>query len=133
MSVSSIPASKRSGSGLGRLITTPTFGPLIVLIVFCAVFSFATKTFFAVGNLSLVIQQSVIVGTLAIGQTMIILTGGIDLANGAVAVLGTIVAGRLVNDGNNPALCLLFAIFLCAFVGLLAGLLVSRLMLPPFI
>ena len=43
-------------------------------------------------------QQSVIVGTLAIGQTLIILTAGIDLANGAIAVLGTIVAGRLVNE-----------------------------------
>src|ERR1700751_5256686 len=133
MSVSSIPASKRSGSGLGRLITTPTFGPLIVLIVFCAVFSFATKTFFAAGNLSLVIQQSVIVGTLAIGQTMIILTAGIDLANGSIAVLGTIVAGRLVDQGYNSALCLLLAILLCTCVGLVAGTLVSRLMLPPFI
>src|SRR6202044_2188031 len=101
-----MPASKRTGSGLGRLITTPTFGPVIVLIVFCAVFSLATKTFLAAGNLSLVVQQSVIVGTLAIGQTMIILTAGIDLANGGIAVLGKIVAGRLVNDANNPALCL---------------------------
>src|ERR1700745_1454077 len=133
MSVSSIPASKRTTSGLGRLITTPTFGPLIVLIVFCAVFAFATKTFWATGNLSLVIQQSVIVGTLAIGQTMIILTAGIDLANGSIAVLGTIVAGRLVDQGHNSALCLLLAILLCTAVGLLAGALVSRLMLPPFI
>jgi len=64
---------------------------------------------------------------------MIILTAGIDLANGAIAVLGTIVAGRLVNDGNNAALCLLFAILLCTCVGAVAGLLVSRLTLPPFI
>src|SRR6201982_1403350 len=133
MSVSSIPASKRTTSGLGRLITTPTFGPLIVLIVFCAVFAFATKTFWATGNLSLVIQQSVIVGTLAIGQTMIILTAGIDLANGSIAVLRTIVAGRLGDQGHNSALCLLLAILLCTAVGLLAGALVSRLMLPPFI
>src|ERR1700741_3093736 len=94
---------------LGRAVALPTLGPLVVLIVFCAIFSLSTHTFFAVGNLSLVIQQSVIVGTLAIGQTMIILTGGIDLANGAVAVLGTIVAGRMVNDAHNPVFCLLLA------------------------
>jgi fructose transport system permease protein len=123
----------RGTVSLGRAITTPAVGPLAVLVVFCAIFSLSTHTFFAVGNLSLIIQQSVIVGTLAIGQTMIILTGGIDLANGAIAVLGTIVAGRLVNDANNSALCLLLAIFLCTVVGLMAGLLVSRLMLPPFI
>jgi fructose transport system permease protein len=118
---------------LGRAVALPTIGPLAVLAVFCAIFSLSTHTFLAAGNLSLVIQQSVIVGTLAIGQTMIILTAGIDLANGAIAVLGTIVAGRLVNDGNNAALCLLFAILLCTCVGAVAGLLVSRLMLPPFI
>jgi fructose transport system permease protein len=123
----------RSTVTLGRAIATPAVGPLVVLVVFCAIFSLSTHTFFAVGNLSLIIQQSVIVGTLAIGQTMIILTGGIDLANGAVAVLGTIVAGRMVNDAHNPAFCLLLAIFLCTVVGLISGLLVSRLMLPPFI
>jgi fructose transport system permease protein len=126
-------APSNRGTVFGRAVALPTIGPLVVLIVFCGLFSVATKTFLAAGNLSLVIQQSVIVGTLAIGQTMIILTAGIDLANGAIAVLGTIVAGRLVNDGNNAALCLLFAILLCACVGIVAGLLVSRLMLPPFI
>src|ERR1700737_3776356 len=112
---------------LNRGTASPAVGPLGVLVVFCVIFSLSTHTFLAVGNLSLVIQQSVIVGTLAIGQTMIILTGGIDLANGAIAVLGTIVAGRLVNQGNNSALCLLLAIVLCTCVGLVAGTLVSRL------
>src|SRR5580700_1899125 len=101
MSVISAAKPNRTASAFGRLVTTPTFGPLIVLIAFCAVFSVTTRTFWAAGNLSLVVQQSVIVGTLAIGQTMIILTAGIDLANGSIAVLGTIVAGRLVDQGHN--------------------------------
>ena len=125
--------SNRGAVLLGRALATPTIGSLLVLLAFCAIFSLTTDTFLAAGNLSLVIQQSVIVGTLAIGQTMIILTAGIDLANGSIAVLGTIVAGRLVNEGNNAVLCLLFAIVLCTCVGLVAGALVSRLSLPPFI
>jgi fructose transport system permease protein len=133
MSASSLANSKRTTGGFGRLITTPTFGPLIVLVIFCAVFSLATKTFWAAGNLSLVVQQSVIVGTLAIGQTMIILTAGIDLANGGIAVLGTIIAGRMVAEQQNPFLSLIFALILCTCFGFTAGLLVSRLMLPPFI
>ncbi len=133
MSASGLTTSRRTISGFGRLVTTPTFGPLIVLLVFCAIFSLTTRTFWAAGNLSLVVQQSVIVGTLAIGQTMIILTAGIDLANGGIAVLGTIIAGRLVAEQQNPALSLLFALVLCTCFGLTAGLLVSRLMLPPFI
>ena len=133
MSSNTVAPSNRGTGVFGRAVALPTIGPLVVLVVFCAIFSVSTHTFLAAGNLSLVIQQSVIVGTLAIGQTIIILTAGIDLANGAIAVLGTIVAGRLVNDGNNAALCLLFAIVLCTCVGVIAGLLVSRLRLPPFI
>ena len=133
MSSNTVAPLNRGTGVFGRAVALPTIGPLVVLVVFCAIFSVSTHTFLAAGNLSLVIQQSVIVGTLAIGQTIIILTAGIDLANGAIAVLGTIVAGRLVNDGNNAALCLLFAIVLCTCVGVIAGLLVSRLRLPPFI
>lgn len=133
MSASGVATTKRMPSGLGRLITTPTFGPLIVLVVFCGVFAVATRTFLATGNLSLVVQQSVIVGTLAIGQTMIILTAGIDLANGGIAVLGTILAGRLVVEQQNPWFSLVFALAICTCFGLTAGLLVSRLALPPFI
>jgi fructose transport system permease protein len=116
-----------------RALARPPIGSLIVLFVFCAIFSVATNTFLAPGNLSLVIQQSVITGTLAIGETLVILTAGIDLANGAIAVLGTIVAGRMVNDGSNAAACLLLAMVLCTSVGLISGALVSRLRLPPFI
>ena len=133
MSSNTVAPLNRGTGVVGRAVALPTIGPLVVRVVFCAIFSVSTHTFLAAGNLSLVVQQSVIVGTLAIGQTIIILTAGIDLANGAIAVLGTIVAGRLVNDGNNAALCLLFAIVLCTCVGVIAGLLVSRLRLPPFI
>jgi fructose transport system permease protein len=56
------------------ILTAPTIGSLIVLLGFMLIFSFATDTFFAAGNLSLVVQQSVIIGTLAIGQTLVILT-----------------------------------------------------------
>jgi fructose transport system permease protein len=124
---------RRGPSFVTRLLTTPTIGPLVVLLVFGVFFTLSTRTFFAAGNLSLIVQQSVIIGTLAIGQTMIILTAGIDLTNGGIAVLGTIVAGRLVAEQHNPLLSLLFAVVLCTCVGFASGLLVSRLSLPPFI
>ena len=129
-----LPASARGEPrSVLRALTRPPIGSLVVLFVFCAIFSVATRTFLAPGNLSLVVQQSVITGTLAIGETLVILTAGIDLANGAIAVLGTIVAGRLVNDGSDAAACLALAIVLCTGAGLISGALVSRLRLPPFI
>lgn len=116
-----------------RLLATPTFGSALVLVVFCVFFSLTTTTFWAPGNLSLIIQQSVIIGTLAIGQTLVILTAGIDLANGAICVLGTILAGKLVDVGYNAGLSLGFAIVCCVIAGLISGGLVSFLRLPPFI
>src|SRR5260370_36484862 len=122
MSTNTMAPSSRGMALLGRAFGAPTVGSLVVLLVFCAIFSLTTRTFLAAGNLSLVVQQSVIVGTLAIGQTMIILTAGIDLANGGIAVLGTIIAGRLVAQEQNPALSLLFALLLCTFFRMSAGL-----------
>ena len=118
---------------LGGALTSKTLGPLVVLLAFVAVFSLATHTFLAAGNLSIIAQQSVIDGALAIGQTLIMLTAGIDLANGSITVLGTIIAARLVSE-NQPALpALLLAIAACTGVGFCSGSLVARLRLPPFI
>jgi len=97
------------------------------------VFSITTDTFLTSQNLSLVLQQSIVIGTLALGQSLIILTGGIDLANGAIAVLGTIVMAKLAFEGSDPGVALLLGLAVATFVGLVNGLLVARLGLPPFI
>ncbi|MFD8813811.1 ABC transporter permease [Streptomyces sp. NPDC059627] len=114
-------------------LRTPTVGPLAALAVAVLVFSLTTDTFMTPENLSLVLQQTVVIGTLALGQSLIILTAGIDLANGAIAVLGTIVMAKLVFDGDSPAAALLFGLAVATFLGVVNGLLVARLDLPPFI
>lgn len=124
---------KRRARAALTLLATPAFGPLLVLLLFGLIFSLTTRTFLATGNLSVVLQQSVVIGTLAIGQTMIILTAGIDLAVGSVAVLGTIIAGSLVNAGFNGFLVLAVTLMICTGVGATSGVLVSRVRLPPFI
>src|SRR5918911_1321777 len=67
-----------------RLLSGSTLGPLAALIIACAFFSIRSDRFLTGGNFSLIIQQVMVVGTLAIGQTLIILTAGIDLSNGAI-------------------------------------------------
>jgi fructose transport system permease protein len=118
---------------LARVLSTPTIGPVFALILAIVVFSVTTDTFMTAGNMSLVLQQAVVVGTLALGQTIIILTGGIDLANGAIAVMGTIVAAKYVTNGGDPVVALLLALLLCALAGATSGTLVTRFRLPPFI
>ena len=112
---------------------TQVFGPMLVLLGFGVVFSLATNTFLAAGNFSIIAQQCVIEGTLAIGQTLVMLTAGIDLANGSIAVLGTIIAARLVSENHLALPALLLAVAACTASGCVSGALISRLRLPPFI
>ena len=114
-------------------LRTPTVGPLAALALAVLIFSLTTDTFLTPENLALVLQQSIVIGTLALGQTLIILTAGIDLANGAIAVLGTLVMAKLVFDGHGSAAALLLALLTATMLGLVNGLLVARLGLPPFI
>ena len=62
----------------------PALSPLIVLVLACIVFGLANGRFFRPENISIVLQQAAVVGSLAVGQTLIILTAGIDLSVGAV-------------------------------------------------
>src|SRR5436190_20347822 len=84
-----------------------TFGPLLALLLACIFFASQSDRFLTGSNLSLVVQQVMVVGALAIGQTLVILTAGIDLSNGAVMALGTIVMTRFAVDyGINPYLAI---------------------------
>src|SRR5947209_18134572 len=83
-----------------RLLTGSTVGPFAALIIACVIFSVQSDRFLTGGNFSLIIQQVMVVGTLAIGQTLIILTAGIDLSNGAIMAFGSIVMAQLaVSNG----------------------------------
>ena len=111
-----------------------TLGPLIALCLAAAFFTSQTDRFLSIQNFSLILQQVMVVGTIAIGQTLIILTAGIDLSCGMVMALGGIVMTKLaVASGWNPWLSIGCALLACMAFGLVNGLLVTRVRLPPFI
>ena len=70
----------------------PALSPAVVLIISMIVFGLLNDRFLSTANLSLVVQQVAVIGALAIGQTLIILTAGIDLSVGAAMILSTLVA-----------------------------------------
>jgi fructose transport system permease protein len=116
------------------LLTAPTTGPLVALLLACIFFSFSTDQFLTGGNFSLIVQQVMVVGTLAIGQTLIILTAGIDLSCGAVMAFGSIVIAKMAAEGSLPPLvAIALGLVVCGGFGLLNGLLVQKIPLPPFI
>ena len=117
-----------------RVITAPTVGPLVALVLTMAFFTFKSDRFLQTQNLSLVLQQTMVVGVLAIGQTLVILTAGIDLSVGTVMALGQIVMTKLAVVSGVPALpALLIGILTCVGFGILNGGLVTLVRLPPFI
>ena len=124
----------RARVSLAHGINIGTLGPLLALLLAGIFFTIESDRFLTGPNLSLVVQQVMVVGTLAIGQTLVILTAGIDLSNGTVMALGTIVMTSLaVNAGLNPILTIALGLLVCAAFGALNGTLITRLRLPPFI
>ena len=109
-------------------------GPFIALMIACVVFGVTTDNFFSGGNFSLILQQVSVGGVIAIGQTLIILTAGIDLSCGMVMALGSIVMTKFAVDfGLPPVLAILCGIAVTSFFGFINGMLVTRIKLPPFI
>jgi fructose transport system permease protein len=109
-------------------------GPWIALLLASSFFATQSDRFLTGENLSLVLQQVMVVGVLAIGQTLIILTAGIDLSCGMVMALGGVVMTKFATElGLHPALAMACGIGITCLFGLINGLLVTKVKLPSFI
>lgn len=111
-----------------------TLGPFIALVLACGFFATQSDRFLTLQNFSLILQQVMVVGTIAIGQTLIILTAGIDLSCGMIMALGSIVMTKMAADfGLSAPVAIALGIGATALFGLANGLLVTKAKLPPFI
>jgi ribose/xylose/arabinose/galactoside ABC-type transport system permease subunit len=119
---------KRSGWLAARL------GPLLGLIAIYALFAvIGPESFSTFQNLETIARQTAIVGTAALGMTMIIIAGGIDLSVGSMIALVTVVIAALLQAGFPPAVAALLGIGAAAFGGFVNGFLITRLRIVPFI
>jgi len=130
--------SRRSHGPLQRiqhlLHAHPWVSPLILLILTIIVFSIVNHRFLQASSLSLLVQQTAVVAALALGQTLVILTAGIDLSVGAIAILSTMIMASLAaNNGVPGFLALLIGVVFGLIAGWINGQLVTRINLPPFI
>src|SRR6476646_10296817 len=112
----------------------PAFGPLLALLLASVFFASQSDRFLTGQNFSLILQQVMVVGVIAIGQTLVVLTGGIDLSCGMVMALGSIVMTKFAADlGVSAPLAILGGISITTLFGMINGLLVTSVKLPPFI
>lgn len=118
----------RSGAAQQKLLA---FASLVVLVI---VFSLLSTRFFQVDNLISIMQAASVNGVLAVGVTLIIITGGIDLSIGTMMTFCAVVTGVVLTWGGMPLpLGILAAIGTGAICGLISGTLVARAKIPPFI
>ena len=109
-------------------------GPLIGLIaVYLFFVVWAGEPFVSSFNRVTVLTQSVIVTAGALGMTLIIISGGIDLSVGSMIALSTVVIARLLEAGVSPPIAAIAGIATGGCCGMLNGLLITRLKLVPFI
>lgn len=110
-------------------------GPLIALLAIYGLFALiAPDGFKTIGNLETIARQTAIVGCAALGMTLIIICGGIDLSVGSVVALVTVVIAWLLQyRGADPLLAALGGIAAAALTGWISGALITRLRVVPFI
>ncbi len=118
----------RAHAGLNRI------GPLLGLLAVYGLFMLiGPASFSSAYNLETIARQSTITGMAALGMTLIIILGGIDLSVGSVIALGTVVIAALLQAGCSPLVAALGGILAGACCGLFNGLLITRLRMVPFI
>ncbi|WP_028958389.1 ABC transporter permease [Sulfitobacter sp. 20_GPM-1509m] len=117
------------------LHVTPALVPLIVLLASIIVFGMLLGSkFFSPFALTLILQQVQIVGIVAAAQSLVILTAGIDLSVGAIAVISSVVMGQFTfRYGLPPGLAVACGLGFGTLIGTINGWLVAVMKLPPFI
>jgi ribose/xylose/arabinose/galactoside ABC-type transport system permease subunit len=109
-------------------------GPLVALVVVYGIFAVLTPdTFLRSQNFLTMARQTVVVATCALGMTMVIVTGGIDLSTGSMVALTTVIIAKMLQGGSSPATAVLVALLVAAAVGASMGTLVGRFRMMPFV
>jgi ribose transport system permease protein len=128
-------APERTGRRLLRtLAASPEAGVIIACVVVFVLIAVNATTYASVGNLQVMGRDLAQVGILAIAESLVVLTGGIDLSVGALAGLAGILAAWLdVHQGLPAPAAILLTLVICAAIGLWHGTIVTRLNVPPFV
>ena len=120
--------------GFQRLIATKEMGVFLALVVLTIGMSFLTPYFFTSQNIFNVLRSIATIGIMSIGMTMIIVTGGIDLSVGSMLAAGAMFTARLMSyDGANPWVAVAGGVGLGVVLGLVNGLVITKIKINPFI
>lgn len=106
---------------------------LVLLVVFVVISSVLSPNFLKLNNMLNMMQQCAVPGIIAIGMTVVITLGGIDLSVGGMAAFSGMVTAIMVSNGTNIFISIVAGVVLGGALGLVTGLLISKCGLPDFI
>ena len=112
---------------------SPTAAIFIALLVSCVVMSILSDRFFTASNITNILSQSAVVGIAAVGGTLVIITGGIDLSVGSIIGLAGLLSAVFVQNGLPGPLAIIAALIIGASIGAFNGFSITVLRLVPFI
>jgi ribose transport system permease protein len=119
---------------LRRLFGVSWLGPVLALAVVYTIFALLVPdTFARAANVVTMARQTVVVGIVAVGMTLVIVSGGIDLSVGSQVALATVVVAQALNAGASPFFAALAGIAVTTMAGLLIGSIISLGRITPFV
>jgi ribose transport system permease protein len=121
-------------SSARRIFAVREAGVLVALVALCVGMSFASPYFFTLRNIFNVLQGMSTIGIMAVGMTMVLIAGGLDLSVGSVLAVGAVLTARLMTYGGiNPWLSVAGGLAAGAAIGAVNGVLITRAKIVPFI
>jgi ribose transport system permease protein len=123
----------RQQSWLSGVLNGQTLWVFVAVVVACLILTFSTDSFATAKNLYNITRNVTFVAIIALGMTMVIITGGIDLSVGSVLCLCSMVLGVVMHAGYNIEIGIAAAVLSALAVGLFHGLLIAYIGLPPFV
>jgi ribose transport system permease protein len=129
-----VPTRQKASTGLQRALTSKEMGVLGALIVLTILMSFLNKYFATTQNIFNLLRSFSTIGIMAIGMTMVIVTGGIDLSVGSMLAAGAMFTARLMTYGGvNPWLAVVGGLLMGLGLGAVNGLIITKVKINPFI
>lgn len=124
---------QRQQTWVGSILSSQTFWVLIAVILACIFLSFATDTFATTRNFYNITRNFTFVAIIALGMTLVIITGGIDLSVGSVLCLCSMVLAVVMNAGYSLEVGVAVSIGTALLIGAFNGVLIAYLGFPPFV
>lgn len=123
----------QSSLNIKELLRNQAVSMSFILIGLWIILAFLSPYFFTVTNIFEITLQTAVIGIIAVGQTFVIISGGIDLSVGSVFACSAVVGGLVYTSTEQLALAILVTLGFGGLLGLVNGLFVTKLRVPPFI